>query len=286
MLSSVFLGATIGPTVGSLILKQTQSVLSIFYMVLTVNLLFIVYIYFILPESNLASHQKTEDEQQQQPTSFLERINIFSALSVLSKTSSSNRFALPLMAAIQFCLTLVAIPPSMLYAMLKFHWTAYEGGIYTSIVSFTRLITTLMLLPMITKLFHRRYSHQKEEDDKEEALTAMENNIETLENMIGVPPSTSTNEEPHQVKEEKKESAILLDTWLIRVGLTFETCGYIAIALASTSSGFLIASVAHSVSLLSAPSVRSLLTLLVGPSEIGQLLGAMSVVESVASKLS
>lgn len=289
------MGATLGPSVGSLLLKQTNSILSIFYLTMCINTLFVCYVYFFLPESNdftITSNKKHNDEQQQ---SFLQRINVFSALSILSKASSThaNRYALPLIAAIQFCLYIVALPPTFLYAMYRFHWSAYEGGFYTSMVSFTRLLTTTLVLPLISKLFHL-YTSKRQEHNGDSSDAASLCKYETLEEIVaessGAPIGTGDffNEEIQIEDDARSEqdikSAIVLDSWLIRTGLSFETFCFIAIGLSTTAAKFTLASVVHSLSFIASPSVRSLLTTLVDPSDVGRLLGAMAVLESVASK--
>jgi hypothetical protein len=316
MMSSLFIGATLGPSIGSMLLKETNSILSIFYVTLVINIVFLLYVFFILPESNSGKHTTEE-----KPQSFLQRINVFSALGILVKTASpyTNRYALLIVAAIQFLLNLVALPPSLLYAMLKFHWTAYEGGFYVSLVGFARLLTTMIVLPLIHKLFTKNPiieeavivtvpSTEKEHDDDTSSLCQQETSTSSLcqqetsaSSLYQQEPSTSCacfEEDLHKQEtrnsirtqadtrsEQDIKSAIVFDSWLIRTGLSFETACFIATALVATSFGFTMASVIHALSFLSTPSVRSLLTTLVDPSDVGRLLGAMAVLEAVASKL-
>lgn len=271
MMSSLFIGATLGPSVGSMLLKETNSILSIFYVTLIINLLFLLYVFLILPESNNAT------TYEQKPQSFLQRINVFSALGILVKTASpyTNRYALLIVAAIQFLLNLVALPPSLLYAMLKFNWTAYEGGFYISLVGFARLLTTMIVLPFISRLFS---PPEKKETDTSSLCQEPSSSS----------PCACYDDQKQEEGETRSESdikrAIVFDSWLIRTGLSFETACFLATALVTTSFGFTMASVIHALSFLSTPSVRSLLTTLVNPSDVGKLLGAMAVLEAVASK--
>lgn len=298
MMSSLFIGATLGPSIGSMLLRETNSILSIFYVTLIINIIFLLYVFFILPESN---KNKKHNENTEQEQTFLQRINVFSALGILVKTASpyTNRYALLIVAAIQFLLNLVALPPSLLYAMLKFNWTAYEGGFYISLVGFARLLTTMIVLPLIHKIFSKKpnavqVNVEKEEEDESDTSSLCQQTLQV--------PSTSAScacfdddlqkqETQSSVRtqvdtrsEQDIKYAIVFDSWLIRTGLSFETACFIATALVVTSFGFTMASVIHALSFLSTPSVRSLLTTLVDPSDVGKLLGAMAVLEAVASK--
>lgn len=292
MMSSLFIGATLGPSIGSLLLKQTNSILSIFYVTLIINILFLLYVFFILPESN---HSKKYIKTEQESQSFLQRINVFSALSILVKTASpyTNRYALLIVASIQFLLNLVALPPSLLYAMLKFKWTAYEGGLYVSLVGFARFLTTMIVLPLVSKLFSRRPAEevstekdddassmcQTEEPSTSASCACFDEDLQKHETLTSVKTLVDTR------SENDIKYAIVFDSWLIRTGLTFETACFIATALVVTSFGFTMASVIHALSFLSTPSVRSLLTTLVDPSDVGKLLGAMAILEAVASNV-
>lgn len=268
MVSALYLGAAIGPSAASLIIKQTGTIMSIFYVVLFINILFELFVFFILPESHDFEQFKQPPKEQK---SFFQRINIFSALHILVRTSSkhANQDTLLLVAGVTFLFSMVALPPTLLYAMLKFHWTAYEGGLFISLSSFCKLAMLVVFLPLISKLFHkdRAYVDTIKIDLQEEEEEA----------------STS------QVVEEPSDSdirhAILFDAWMIRTGLTAETICYIIFGLVTTSRGFTFAAILQSSAALSLPSLRSIMTKLVSSNEIGELMGAMAILESCASKL-
>jgi hypothetical protein len=54
--------------------------------------------------------------------------------------------------------------------------------------------------------------------------------------------------------------------------------------VAFDSKQFTAAGLVQSIGILAQPSIRSMLTTLVDPTEVGELLGAVAVVESFASK--
>ncbi|KAI8637540.1 major facilitator superfamily domain-containing protein [Parasitella parasitica] len=264
MMATIFLGASIGPSAASFLLQETKSINSIFYMVFVVHVFIGFYIWLVVPESNDTKNYKAPAAQGKQ--TFLQRINIFSALQILWRASSehASRYALPLMAAVQFLLYIVVMPPSFLYAMLRFGWTAYEGGLYFSLCAFSRVIVMLVVLPLLSKLFHRnKAALSPTTKPKELAL-----------------PATASDDEHDKRSAQDIRHAILFDSWMIRTGLSIETLCFILCGLVSTSVGFSVTGAFQGLAMLAAPSLRSLLTFLVNPSEIGELLGAMAVLEA------
>lgn len=276
-LGALYLGTTIGPIAASLLIKQTGSIMSIFYMVFVMSVIFELYVYLILPESHDFKQFKPTVKKQE---SLLERLNIFSALRILFRTSSrhANQYALVIIAAISFLLSTIALPPTMLYAMLTFHWTAYEGGLYVSLASFARLLMLTLVLPFISKLFHKSSVSVVDESDTLIQPTIISNEFLEQEST-----AATTTKDPERSDEEIRRT-ILFDVWMIRFGLSVETIGLVVLGLVTTSIGFTLTGVSQSLAALALPSLRSLTTTLVSANEIGELLGAMAVLESCASK--
>ncbi|KAF8933273.1 major facilitator superfamily domain-containing protein [Dissophora ornata] len=95
------------------------------------------------------------------------------------------------------------------------------------------------------------------------------------------PPSTAPTR-----TTEKKLSDVRLDTWIIRLGFIINSTTYIGYGLANKEWQFYLWSSLHAVSIIASPSLRSLLTNLVDPSQFGAVLGAIQVVDSIASFVS
>lgn len=279
MMATIFLGTSIGPSVASFLLNKTKSINSIFYMVFIIHVVIGLYFWLIMPESIDISQYKEIKQQGKQ--SFLQRINVFSALQILhrrSKSENASQYALPLMAGVQFLVYIVMMPPSLLYAMLQFKWTAYEGGLFFSLCSFTRVVIMLTVLPLLSKTFHRNKATLSPSPPTSPTTSAIK-----VEEPASPSSSTSSAIGDTRSKEDIRH-AIVFDSWMIRTGLTIETACFVAFGLVTTSIGFSITGAAQSFALLAAPSLRSLLTSLVDPTEIGELLGAMAVLEACGSK--
>ncbi|KAI8377465.1 major facilitator superfamily domain-containing protein [Radiomyces spectabilis] len=275
MLASIYIGATLGPSVASILIEKTHSILAVFYLAVFVHFLFGIYT-AVIPESNEPLYRPSETKIQAAPSPFWKRLNVFSALTILSRTEIRHLTpcALPILGTIQFLMTAVAMPPTLLYAMLKFDWTAVEGGVYVSIASFSRLIMMAAVLPAIALLFHKKSMRSRRESTKSNLSSSS----------TGSSPSSSSSSSSLLVSppnEEDVEHNMLLDTWMIRVGVATETLALLLFGLATNGTSFTLIVVLQSLSLLGQPSLRSLLTSLVKPSEVGQVLGASAVIESI-----
>lgn len=282
-MGAMYLGTTIGPVAASILIKKTGSIMSIFYMVLIISIIFELYAIFILPESH--DFRRFKPTTPKKKDTVLERINVFSALRILFRASSrhANSYALVIIAAVSFLLAVIALPPTILYAMLTFKWTAFEGGIFISLGSFSRLIMLTVLLPFASKIFHRKKPEPIVEEPEMMTQPKIIEEEFTEEASSTTSSSNSTTDVPELTDKEVRH-AIKFDTWMIRFGLVVETITLILMGLATTSLTFTLTVMIQSFASLAQPSLRSLTTALVPPNEVGELLGAMAVLEACASK--
>ncbi|KAM3582967.1 hypothetical protein VKS41_004723 [Umbelopsis sp. WA50703] len=240
MMATLYSGLAAGPIVGSWLIMATDSIMSVFYANITAEFLFFLYVLFLVPESNpyVGTHSNKKRK------TFIERLNIFSALHIIVRTTPqhASRYALWFMTSIMFMTTMIMLPPTLLYAMLKFSWTAYEGGFYMSMQSFTKLLVLVIVLPIVTRIFKR--------------------------------------------KNQSRSKDILYDAWMMRIGYAIDAFGLILMATAPDVPTFYGAGAIQSISMVAQPSTKSLLTVLVKPNEVGELFGAISVVDAVAGIIS
>ncbi|KAF9969931.1 hypothetical protein BGZ73_007501 [Actinomortierella ambigua] len=78
-------------------------------------------------------------------------------------------------------------------------------------------------------------------------------------------------------------SGIKFDTWMIRLGFAINSLTYFQLGLAQTGWQFYVGAGLHSFAILSTPPLKSLLTMMVEPSQYGAILGALQVVDALAS---
>ncbi|KAG0165259.1 hypothetical protein DFQ30_008702 [Apophysomyces sp. BC1015] len=238
-----------GPFVASFLIKKTGSVVAVFYMGIVINALFGLYVTFFMPESVDLDHPPTSsckvpNSKCGSDNSLWKKINIFSTLSILFRSNSTriSRYALPILAVIQFISAFIALPPVLLYAMLKFRWTAYEGGLFVSIAALSRLGIMMIVLPLLAKLFLKKSGD-------------------------------SENDSRHMVS---------FDTLLLRTGVAINAFCLLTIGLATSSNTFTLGFVIQSLAILAQPAIQSLIVATVDPSEVGELMSAVAVMDSVA----
>jgi MFS family permease len=228
MMAFATLGVTGGSMMAGIIINQTGSLITLFYILTAVVTLAFCGSLF-LPESNLGQHRKETDHI----LTLWEQINIFSAIKSLFhiKTRHASSYALPLVAGVSFLLTFVMMPPIILYGMLEFHWTAVESSYFISAAMFIRLLNMVFILPLVAKLL-------------------------------------------------KNKSPLQVNMWILRLGASVETLGYIFIGLAASPLQFAEAGIMQSFGILSHPALRALLTMLADPADVGKVLGACAALEA------
>ncbi|GAA5802942.1 hypothetical protein HPULCUR_008417 [Helicostylum pulchrum] len=253
-ISLLFIGPLIrGLMAGESVLMaaHTGSLVNVFYAAWIVDFCNVIYACFFVPESNKRAVDR-EHETTQKVKGLWERLNIFSALKILFRNPPLHmtKYALPCIAVAEFLLTLVKRPPTLLYAMLKFKWTAYEGSIFYTYASLMRLFMMIGVLPLLSKLFIKKY------------------------------PRAFTSSPP--IPEEKKlKTTITFDIWMVRIGIGMDAICLALAGLATNVTLFTLAGMLQSFSMLAQPSIRSLLTNLVEPDKVGELLGAVAILDSV-----
>ncbi|CAO3631441.1 unnamed protein product [Cunninghamella echinulata] len=263
LMAAVLAGITLGPTLSSLLIAKTGTLASVFYFLFVLYACFFLYAMFILPESlDEAVMEKARYDYDNKPrTTFLQKINVFSALEVLihTKPKQITKYALPMLAIVQCICQALSQPPNFLYAMLTFHWTAYEGGFFLSVAAGMRVVGVMVILPFLTSRFQKYVQKQQQQYNQE----------------------GDEEQEEQEKEEEKTYYRILFNIWMARIGLGIEATGFILLALAATSLQFASAGIFQSLAIIALPSLTSLYTTLVEPSQVGALLGSQALLDSI-----
>jgi hypothetical protein len=253
MMAALFLGSTLGPICASFLIKATGKTESIFYASLLIYFILYLYFCFFLPESvdfsareeastsrdasttTTTTTTKIEDERENEKTLY-EKLNVLNSLKIFKQAQISTLlpYAGVILAVIQLLIQASSLPPSILYGMLRFGWTSYEGGIYLSVTSVAKLMSSSLILPLITKIFNT--------------------------------------------------SNVRFDIWMIRIGIISDISRCMFSGLAVNTTQFTIAGSLEAISLFSQPSMRTLLISMVKPSQVGELMGALAIIDGLASK--
>ncbi|KAF9301983.1 hypothetical protein BGZ74_006020 [Mortierella antarctica] len=104
-------------------------------------------------------------------------------------------------------------------------------------------------------------------------------------------PKAQTTTPPPPAKDQPRSAAhvradMRFDIWMIRVGFVISSTTYVGLGLATKGWMFYVWSALHAMAIIGTPSLKSLLTNLVEPSEFGAVLGAVQVVDSISGIVS
>ncbi|KAG0335152.1 hypothetical protein BG000_007748 [Podila horticola] len=252
----------------------------------------------------------------------------------------------------------------ILYTNKVFHWTQKEDGILSSLSSLVRVVTLLVVLPILAH-FYRRHMEKKLNEGGEggkqvnhsqqqwegprpqyhggletEGLAFDPNDSAIAASMeqLGEAVLDLSGDEGEQVAKDRRrrQSAASTRSWEtdrtqipassprstassnttqkpkpaqsgqpkaqstakdkprsaaqvradIRIGFVISSTTYVGFGLATKGWMFYVWSALHAVAIIGMPSLKSLLTNLVDPSEFGAALGALQVVDSISGIVS
>ncbi|CAO3632114.1 unnamed protein product [Cunninghamella blakesleeana] len=308
MMAVKLLGFAIGPAFGGMVVKKTGSLLSVFYINLVSYFLFLIYIIMVLPESlDQSQMEKARQHYIQQPKkSIFKRLNVLSNITLLfdeKSTKSSNykmnSYALPIISILKCILICTYLAPFLLYGMLKFDWTVYEGGIVRSISSVIKFIIVMFIFPILIQKHQLYYSKKlqqekqlhKEEENKlnhpyhsDEGLVEDEDDVDTLGSganssdmkVVDHYDMNNSNDDDQKIYQD-----MLFNIWMVRIGLIIAAVSHVLLALATTSFSYAVFDCLLGLDILAQPTIKSLYTSLIDPSQMGTLLGVQSVLHSI-----
>lgn len=257
--ASLFTGIAIGPILAGYIVKLTGKIVVVFYVLTGVHVTFLLFLMFIIPESLSKSRQKKARElhadrvTQRGPNgdwiNQLRSLNILAPLKMLYPTgpgtSPALRWNLILLCAVDtiiFGVGMSSMTVVVIYVRQQFGWETFESGRYMTIVSTSRVLVLLLLLPAVTRLVR------------------------------GKP----------QPSDRKNTGCDTFDLSVIRVAILFDALGFLGFSLAGTGSLFTLSGVVAAAGGVASPTLQAALTKHVPEERTGQLLGATSLLHCLA----
>jgi MFS family permease len=265
----LFSGIAVGPIVAGYIIHarepyvgKTDAVLLIFYLALGSHILFILFLAFVIPESLSKARQESARQKYKEESERLgpasdwinqfRSMNLLAPLKVLWPTgpgsSSAVRRNLSLLAAtdtIMFGVAMGAMSVIIVYVRRQFNWQELESGRFVSIVNFSRVLTLLVGLPVITRIFRGK---------------------------------DGTKSQPHSGSDR-------FDLVIIRISVFFDMLGFLGYALARDGNLFIASGAIAAIGGIGSPTLGSALTKHVRPDQVGQLLGATGLLHAFARVL-
>ncbi|KAF9053131.1 major facilitator superfamily domain-containing protein [Panaeolus papilionaceus] len=291
-LGLMFIGMAVGPTLGSLLIRTTQTTLSVFYLAAAMHVLYTILIWLVLPES-LSKEQRqrsmekyheeltdSADERERNPTVglFIKTKRLFAFLSPISVfLPHEEKNENPLKKGKKdWSLTFLAISYGCTIAMMgsysykfqyaasTFKWSSETLGYWLSLVGAARAFFLTLILPVTIKLL------------KPKPVI-----IE-----IPAPPSSSDSIPNRTVKKEVHSPAF--DLGLARASLMMEIIAYSFMAVATTGLGFTVFGMMGSFGAGFSPAVQSVALSLYtrkGGIESGRLFGGLSVIQALCAQI-
>ncbi|KAJ2964015.1 hypothetical protein NQZ79_g973 [Umbelopsis isabellina] len=250
LMASFVGGSFAGPTLAGYIMEKTGSIEPILIINMAGLATWILYLIFIVPESNRKMRENVTEDVVEPAQPFWKKINFYSSLSIIFTASPelSNKASLPLLILTQMLsktanLSFVCIV--VLYVTYVFGWTPTQVGYFLSYENAAQLIGLLFVIPLITKM-HGKVS---EEEDVHDSAAA----------------------QLHIMK---------LDLWMARIGLVCLCSSMVVFSLANVGWVMFIGATLQMGGCLYIVSTKSLLVQLAGEDQAGQILGAAEIFEA------
>jgi MFS family permease len=260
---ALFTALALGPIFAGYIVKLTGSIVTVFYMLTSVHVLFVIFLLFIIPESVSPARQKQARElheahvnSQGPQGDWINRIralNVLGPLKTLYPTGPGtspalrrNLFFLAAVDTVVFGVAMSSMTVIVIYVKQVFGWQTFESARFMTAVNSSRVVCLLILLPLATRLVRGKpLSHA---DAEKVRNTGCDN----------------------------------FDLIIMRLAIFLDAAGYIGYSLAGTGGLFTLSGVVAAFGGIGSPTLQSSLTKHVPAERTGQLLGAMSLLHCLA----
>ncbi|KAK7956346.1 uncharacterized protein PG986_005568 [Apiospora aurea] len=241
----LFTGVALGPLIAGYLVKWTDTLLSIFYVALASHIIFMGFIFLVMPESlskkrQLLARQKHKEEED----ALAERLHSRDG------RLRRNMILLAFMDTIILSVAIGSGAVTILYVEYMFHWGVFEASRYVSLMSFIRVIALLGVFPLVNYIFRVRPLQRQR---RESGLHIMETNSGMDE----------------------------LDVWLLRIALVSDVTGIIGYCLVRTPQLFIMSGVLTSFGGLGGAVIQSSITKHVPAERVGSLLGALGLLHAL-----
>ncbi|GAO51553.1 hypothetical protein G7K_5652-t1 [Saitoella complicata NRRL Y-17804] len=258
---SLFLGIAIGPVVGAYLIKAFGDVIVVFYASLIVHIAYIIYAWVVLPESlserRMAtaraaySTSKIQDEEERSRVGsfwqYVRHLNVFKPISIffLSKEGTSARLRRNFL--LLAYIDIVFILNMGAFSIVVLYPTYVFGWQDLEQGYYLSIVgsTRVFILLVVLPLI-MRYFRSETSDDRHGS------------------------------------GADRLDIWIVRAAAFVETIGYASKALAGNTAQYYLASALAASAGFGSPALQSALIKHVPKEKTGELLGALSVLQSIS----
>ncbi|CAB4409875.1 unnamed protein product [Rhizophagus irregularis] len=244
---AMFAGFSIGPTIGGWIVKITDNLLSVYYVKLVINIMLFFFFLFILPESLTEENLLTNLKRQRGLNSTISTNSwINSFISLFYNIFGPLAIFLPNDNSKQ---------QNNNDKVPIVFFTKYSS--LSLAITYTLLSASIMAMTNIFLLYT--------------SLVFKWSLLEQGYNII----------QGRVVEENQMRKELIFEVWVIRLVLLIDALSHVAYGLATSGSVFIGVTIVSALGIITTPAIKSLQTNLVPPSQIGRLLGAISVIDSI-----
>ncbi|KAG0246797.1 hypothetical protein BGX31_009044 [Mortierella sp. GBA43] len=184
----------------------------------------------------------------------------------------------------------------VLYTNQMFNWTEYEDGILFSLAYLVRLLSMMAVLPALAAVYKWSFAKKQRKalakagklPDQANSSTNISTSIMADHSLVSESaPGTSSSSAAEAVTTGRTRaevfSDIKFDTWMVRLGYFISSVTFLSYGLVREGWAFYVVFSLHSLATVASPAIKALLTMMVEPSQFGAILGALQVVDSIAS---
>ncbi|KAK4103667.1 MFS general substrate transporter [Parathielavia hyrcaniae] len=290
--SCLFTGLAFGPLIAGYLVEWTGSLLSIFYILLGCHVFFIVFMAVAIPESlsrkkQLIAREKHAREQEalgpapdcaglaasriplagpiNRLVHSVRTANPLAPLDILFPTGPGsaqlrrNFLILAFIDMVTLGAAMSAGTVIVMYVEYMFEWGNLESSRLVSLTSMVRVVALSAVLPLINYYFRKRPAVRR----REESL------------LLPLPPPSPGGLEQNRGADE-------LDIWILRVALLSDVVGISGYVFARSSAVFVACAVVTAFGGLGSATVQSAVSKHVPPERVGQMLGAIGLLHSLA----
>ncbi|KAJ7098274.1 major facilitator superfamily domain-containing protein [Mycena epipterygia] len=286
-------GIGIGPLLGSIMIRMTHNILSVFYMAATFRIIQTCFVWFLLPESLTTAqmHSASLIHRENVPSNdtprlllWLQRLFFFlKPLAVLlpekispenSRKGARRDWNLPIL-ALAYGLMLLAISSlidQLLYALMTFKWDSEWLGYCLSSIGATRAIYLTLILPFVIKFAKNAQTGAGPRSESSESEPLLE---------------------AAPVAASPKAHASVVDLALARFSMLVDIATWAVLPFAPTGIIFILVIMVGALGAGLVPAINSVALEIYSRRveksgaivESGKLFGALSVLQSVFSSI-
>jgi MFS family permease len=286
--SCLFTGLAFGPLIAGYLVEWTGSLLSIFYILLGCHVFFVFVMALAIPESlsrkkQLLAREKYAREQEalapapecaglaasriplaRQISRLVHSVrtsNPLAPLDILFPTGPGsaqlrrNFLVLAFIDMVTLGAAMSAGTVIVMYVEYMFEWGNLESSRFVSMTSMVRVVVLSGILPLINYYFRKRPAARRAR--------------------AGLTP-------PSGLGAEKNRGADDLDIWILRIALLSDVIGIGGYVFARSSAVFVACAVVTAFGGLGSATIQSAVTKHVPPERVGQMLGAIGLLHSLA----